>query len=336
MKSGALRLREKNRGKSAERMVAKMPKQRKGTGAKSKNAENPTREESLSLREDAADAQEERLVVREQTAADVRLELDALMAALRDANGHLIVANLRSQTLAEQMNELYEQAKTAIQAKDDFFTMISHELRTPLTSITGWAELLQKDPDAATIAEAARSIASSAAVQAQLIDDLLDVSRIMTGKFAITEAKTDLHDVIDDSVSAMRPQAAAKGVSVRTTAVQSVIINGDAARLRQVVANLLGNAIKFTPTGGLIEIQLTRDGSFAVVEVCDTGEGISSDFLPYVFDRRAQATARRFAGLGLGLAIVKHIVELHGGSVAAASKGEGKGATFTIRIPCAA
>ncbi|HEY8182778.1 MAG TPA: HAMP domain-containing sensor histidine kinase [Thermoanaerobaculia bacterium] len=258
------------------------------------------------------------------------------MAALREANGHLVVANLRSQTLAEQMNELYEEAKTAIQAKDDFFTMISHELRTPLTSIAGWAALLERDPDPATIAEAARSIASSAAVQAQLIDDLLDVSRIMTGKFAITEAKIDLRDVIADSVSAMHPQAAAKGVSLRTTAVQSIIIDGDAGRLRQVVVNLIANSIKFTPPGGLIETQLTRDGSFAVIKVCDTGEGISLDFLPYVFDRRAQASARRFAGLGLGLAIVKHIVELHGGSVAAASGGEGKGATFTIRIPCGA
>ena len=132
--------------------------------------------------------------------------------------------------------------------------------------------------------------------------------------------------------SGMRPLAAAQGISLRITALQSVIVNGDAARLRQVVTNLLSNAVKFTPAGGLIETCLTRDGSFAVVEVCDTGEGISSGFLPYVFERRAQATARRLGGLGLGLAIVKHIVELHGGSVAAASEGEGKGATFTIRI----
>ena len=272
----------------------------------------------------------------EQTAADVRLELEALMAALREANGHLVVANLRSQALATQMNQLYEEATSAIEAKDDFFAVISHELRTPLTSIAGWAALLERDPDAATIAEAARSIAGSAAVQAQLIDDLLDVSRIMTGKFAITEAEIDLRVVVDDTVSGMRPQAAAKGVSLRTAVKQSVVIDGDAARMRQVVSNLLANAIKFTPAGGLIATSLTRDGSFAVVEVCDTGEGISAQFLPYVFERRAQMTARRFGGLGLGLAIVKHIVELHGGSVAAASDGEGKGATFTIRIPCAA
>lgn len=281
------------------------------------------------------ETQEEQLRTREQNSADVRDELDALMAALREANGHLVVANLRSQTLAEQMNELYEEAQGAIEAKDDFFAVISHELRSPLTSIIGWTALLQRDPDPATVTEAARAIASSAAVQAKLIDDLLDVSRIMTGKFAITEEPLDLRTVIDDTLSEMHPAAAAKGVALRATVAQSVIISGDAARMSQVIANLLSNAIKYTPPGGLIETCLTREDSFAVIAVSDTGEGISADFLPLVFDRRSQATNRRFAGLGLGLAIVKHIVELHGGSVAAASEGAGKGATFTIRIPCA-
>lgn len=295
----------------------------------------PKEHDVLHSRDEAEHAAEEPPQVREQTAADVRAEFEALMEALREANGHLILANLRSQSLAEQMNQLYEEARTAIQAKDDFFSAISHELRTPLTSITGWAALLLLDsPDAATIAEAARSIASSAAVQAQLIDDLLDVSRIMTNKFAITETKVDLRDVIEDSVSGMRPIAAAKDISLRKQVDQSVVIDGDAARLRQVLTNLLTNSIKFTPAGGLIETRLSRDGSFAVIEVSDTGEGISPEFLPYVFERRAQATERRFAGLGLGLAIVKHIVELHGGTVGVRSEGEGKGTTFTIRIPC--
>jgi signal transduction histidine kinase len=273
--------------------------------------------------------------IREQSVADVRAEFEALMEALREANGHLVMANLRSQSLAEQMNQLYEEARSAIEAKDDFFSAISHELRTPLTSITGWAALLLDSPDAATIAEAARSIASSAAVQAQLIDDLLDVSRIMTNKFAIHEARIDLRDVIDDSVSGMRPLAAAKDISLRKHTQQSVVIDGDEARLRQVLTNLLTNAIKFTPAGGLIETRLSSDGSFGAIEVSDTGEGIPAAFLPYVFDRRSQATERRFAGLGLGLAIVKHIVELHRGSVAVSSKGEGKGATFTVRLPLA-
>ncbi|HVE71545.1 MAG TPA: HAMP domain-containing sensor histidine kinase [Thermoanaerobaculia bacterium] len=281
------------------------------------------------------DVPNEQEVLQEQTAADVRAEFEALMEALREANGHLVMANLRSQSLAEQMNQLYEEARTAIEAKDDFFSAISHELRTPLTSIAGWAALLLLDsPDATTISEAARSIASSAAVQAQLIDDLLDVSRIMTNKFAITEAKVDLRDVVQDGVSGMRPIATAKNISLRKHLDQPVIINGDPARLRQVLTNLLTNAIKFTPAGGLIETRLSRDESFAVIEVSDTGEGISAAFLPYVFERRAQATERRFAGLGLGLAIVKHIIELHGGSVEVRSEGEGKGATFTVRIPC--
>jgi signal transduction histidine kinase len=310
-----------------------MAKQQKRAG-RAKSGEKPTREESLSQREDAVEAQEEHLRAEEEERAGVLLELEALATALREANGHLVIANLRSQTLAEQINQLYEEAKSAIQAKDDFFALISHELRTPLTSITGWAALLESTPDSSTIAEAARSIATSAALQAQLIDSLLDVSRIMTGNFAITEAKIDLRAVMDDSLTAMRPMAVAKEVSLRASVQQSIIVKGDPSRLGQVVSNLLANAVKFTPAGGLIETRLVRDGSFAVVQVCDTGEGIASRFLPSIFDRGTQATARRFGGLGLGLAIVKHIVELHGGSVTAASAGEGKGATFTVRIPC--
>jgi len=170
-------------------------------------------------------------------------------------------------------------------------------------------------------------------LQPQLVDDLLDVSRIMTGKFGITKAEMDLRLVVEDAMSALRPMASAKGLFLQTVVLQSIIISGDATRLRQVVVNLLSNAVKFTPAGGLIEVRGMLDGAFAVVEVCDTGAGISSGFLPDVFDRHAQADARRFGGLGLGLAIVKHIVELHGGTVAAVSQGEGKGATFTIRLP---
>jgi signal transduction histidine kinase len=255
------------------------------------------------------------------------------MANLREANEHLVVANLKSQALAQELARLNEKATAESQAKDDFFALLSHELRTPLTSIKGWADLLVRNPDQPTIAEAARSIATSAALQAQLVDDLLDVSRIMTGKFGITEAEMDLRLVVEDAMSALHPMAAAKGLSLRTVAQQSIGIKGDASRLRQVVVNLLSNAVKFTPAGGLIEVRVALDGSFATVEVCDTGDGISSRFLPDVFDRHAQADARRFGGLGLGLAIVKHIVELHGGSVSAVSQGEGKGATFTVRLP---
>jgi signal transduction histidine kinase len=307
--------------------TTRRPKGRKPGSSRGGISEGGATAEALS------EKPQERGKTRQQSTDDAGAEIEELMAALREANGHLIAANLRSQTLAEQMNELYEEAKSAVRAKEEFFTAVSHELRTPLTSITGWAQLLEIDPDPATIAEAARSIATSAAVQAQLIDDLLDVSRIMTNKFAITEAKVDLGEVINDSVTGMRPLAAAKEISLRARADQSLIIDGDAARLRQVLTNLLGNAIKFTPAGGLIETCLTRDGSYAIVQVSDTGEGIPTEMLSYVFERRAQASERRFAGLGLGLAIVKHIVELHRGTVEATSEGAGKGATFTVRLP---
>jgi signal transduction histidine kinase len=314
-----------------------MPKPQEEPRTIDSGSEASTPVQTLPEERTAAEIREEQLQEREQTAADVRAEFEGLMEALREANGHLVMANLRSQSLAEQMNQLYEEARSAIQAKDDFFSAISHELRTPLTSITGWAALLlMHTSDPTTVAEAARSIASSAALQAQLIDDLLDVSRIMTNKFAITEVRVDLREVVEDSVIGMRPIATAKDISLRMQVDLSVFIEGDAGRLRQVLTNLLTNAIKFTPAGGLIEARLTRDDSTGVVEVSDTGEGITADFLPFVFERRSQATERRFAGLGLGLAIVKHIVELHHGSVTVASEGAGKGATFTVRIPCAA
>ncbi|HVT04091.1 MAG TPA: HAMP domain-containing sensor histidine kinase [Thermoanaerobaculia bacterium] len=295
--------------------------------------QNPSPEESLSSREAAVATREEAVSAREQSVAQAAMELDLAMGDLREANEHLVVVNVGSQTLAVEMSQSLQEAATASQAKDDFFALLSHELRTPLTSITGWADLLGRNPDPETIAEAARSIAISASLQAKLVDDLLDVSRIMTGKFAITEAMIDFDTVVDDAVSAMRPAATAKGISLMRIAQQSILVRGDAGRLRQVVGNLLSNAVKFTPAGGLIEVRLLLNGSFAVVEVCDTGEGIPWRFLPDVFDRHAQADARRFGGLGLGLAIVKHIVELHGGSVAAVSQGEGKGSTFTVRLP---
>lgn len=295
-------------------------------------SEESSPEESLTSREIAVAAREEALRAREE-AAQARAEVNALVRQIREANEHLVVANLRSQEIAERTRELYQEARAAIQAKDDFFAALSHELRTPLTSITGWAALLKRIPEPATIVEAAHSIATSASLLAQLVDDLLDVSRIMTRKFEITRTEIDFDTVIESAVSAMRPVAEAKGVSLRMITRESIITNGDGQRLGQVVGNLLANAVKFTPTGGLIEVRLLRDGSDAVAEVCDTGDGIPSQFLPFVFERHAQASERRFGGLGLGLAIVKHIVELHGGSVAAESPGEGRGSTFTIRIP---
>ena len=161
----------------------------------------------------------------------------------------------------------------------------------------------------------------------------LDVSRIMTNKFAITLATLDLSETVDECLKSMIPLAASKEIHLRSTPHEPVMIEGDAARLRQVLSNLLVNAIKFTPSGGLIETRLFRNDSWAVLEVSDTGEGISAQFLPHLFERRMQAVDKRFGGLGLGLSIVKHITELHRGSVSATSEGEGKGATFTVRLP---
>ncbi|MEO8034611.1 MAG: HAMP domain-containing sensor histidine kinase [Acidobacteriota bacterium] len=288
-----------------------MPSKRKGTISTKRDGKAPT---------------------DEQAGAPSRHDLEFVMRDLREANEHLVLANIRSQALAGEIRLLYEEATEVIEAKDAFFAQISHDLRTPLTSITGWAALLGVNPDPATIAEAARSIASSAALQAKLVNDLLDISRIMTYKFEIISEAIDLRKVADDAASAIRPLAAAKSIALGVN-FSPGLVDGDAIRLRQVVDNLLSNAVKFTSPGGAIETTLTFDGTDAVLQVRDDGEGIPSNFMPHIFKRHAQAGGSRFGGLGLGLAIAKYIVELHGGTVVAESEGEGKGATFTIRLP---
>jgi signal transduction histidine kinase len=260
---------------------------------------------------------------------DAPAEVKEVMADLREANENLVMANLRSQILAIEVEKLYAEAS---QAKDDFFELVSHELRTPMTSITGWAALLGVATDPGTVAEAARSIAKSAAVQAKLVNDLLDMSRMMMQTFDITIADVDLHAVVLEAVSAARPSADSNNVSLEID-LAPTRVPGDAIRLRQVLDNLLSNAVKFTGAGGQVKLTLTRNEGEAVLIVHDSGEGISADFLPHVFERRAQASNGRFGGLGLGLAIVKHIVALHRGSVMAESAGEGMGTTFTVRLP---
>ncbi|MEO6259831.1 MAG: HAMP domain-containing sensor histidine kinase, partial [Thermoanaerobaculia bacterium] len=210
---------------------------------------------------------------------------------------------------------------------------LSHELRTPLTSVLGWSALLTRNPDRDTALEAARAITNSASLQAQLIDDLLDISRMMTGKFDTSKTDVDLHDIVDDTVTSVRPAATAKGLSLQWENTVPILLSADGTRLRQVVSNLLSNAIKFTPAGGLIGISLEREGPDAVIRVQDSGEGIPPQFLPHVFERYAQLGERRHGGMGLGLAIVKHIVELHGGTVSVESAGVGHGALFTVRLP---
>lgn len=232
---------------------------------------------------------------------------------------------------------LYREAQEANRTKDEFLANLSHELRNPLNAILGWTQILRsKRSDEALVVRAIETIDRNTRLQAQLIDDLLDVSRIERGKFSIELQPVDLAALIETAVDARRPAADAKAIPLETEIdAAPLLISGDPVRLHQVVDNLLGNAIKFTDQGGRIRVRVTPLDGQAEIHVIDTGRGIAADFLPHVFDRFRQAVQDRATatGLGLGLAIVRAIVELHGGTVTAASEGEGRGATFTVRLP---
>lgn len=239
------------------------------------------------------------------------------------------------------MQEARDVAEEANRTKDLFLAMLSHELRTPLGAILGWAHLLRSEKlDAATTLEAAIAIETSGRAQAALINDLLDVSRIVAGKMELETRALDLASIVDASVQAVQSEAKAKGVCLNQSAASRLPpVLGDPLRLQQVAWNLLSNAIKFTPKGGRVDVQLRVYGSWVELVVRDTGAGISAEFLPHVFERFRQeqnSAARRGGGLGLGMAIVRHLVELHGGTVRAESEGSGHGATFTVRLPLAA
>jgi signal transduction histidine kinase len=231
-----------------------------------------------------------------------------------------------------------EEAENASRAKDDFLAILSHELRTPLTSVLGWADLLRmtRHEDTALV-EQLTALRKAALMQARLIDDLLDVSRIVTGKLRIVKRRTELTESVRASVEAQRINAEARGLTLTFDAAEDAIaIEADPDRLQQIVGNLVANAIKFTPHGGDIRVSVRRDEKNAVIVVRDTGEGISPEFLPHVFDRFRQASvgdSRNYSGLGLGLSIVQHLAQLHGGTVKAESDGLGRGATFTVTLP---
>ena len=240
----------------------------------------------------------------------------------------------------------YRDAEAANRSKDEFLATVSHELRTPLNAIMGWTQLLLagdakgNTPNAADPERRQRgleTVVRNAKLQAQLIDDLLDVSRIISGKMRLDVQPTDLAAVIDAAVEAIRPAAEAKQIQLRRVLDPFAgPVTGDPARLQQVVWNLLSNAVKFTPKGGQAEVRLERVNSHVEILVADTGAGIAPDFLPHVFDRFRQldaSTTRRHGGLGLGLAIVRHLVELHGGTVRAKSPGDGQGSTFIVALP---
>lgn len=272
-------------------------------------------------------------------------------SVLNDENGQIVsvlslVLDVTSRELAEaeraralvREREAREEAERADRLKDEFLATLSHELRTPLTSVLGWATLIRSgDIDEANYAIALETIERNARLQARLIDDLLDVSRIITGNLHLELRPIDLAPVLEAARDAVRPAAEAKGIQLHTSFRNTAcMIKGDSNRLRQVVWNLLLNAIKFTPRSGRVTADLRCADSSVVLTVSDTGEGIDPDFLPHVFDRFRQAEgsiSRRQGGLGLGLAVVRHLVELHGGNVRAESPGSGLGATFTVELP---
>ncbi|MBW3565367.1 MAG: PAS domain S-box protein [Acidobacteria bacterium] len=236
--------------------------------------------------------------------------------------------------------ELYQGAAAASRAKDEFLATLSHELRTPMTAILGWARLLLlEDLDPELQREAIGTIATSADAQAELIDDVLDVSRIVTGKLKLEIGPVDLRGITHDAVQGISPAAAARQITIRESVEEVPLATGDEGRIRQIVWNLLSNAVKFTPKGGRVEVRLRSDRSSIILEVEDDGIGIAHEFLPRVFERFQQAessTSREHGGLGLGLAIVRHLTELHGGEVEVQSEGLGKGSTFRVVLPTAA
>lgn len=238
----------------------------------------------------------------------------------------------------EALLKAKEEAEKASHAKDIFLAMLAHELRTPLTAILCWAQTLKTKPiNTDKLKIAIRSIEENALVQNQLINDLLDVSSIIFGKVLIDFQTIDIATILKHSIDSFRPAAEQKAVSIKTELGNtSLLVNADPARLRQIFGNLVANAIKFTPTNGLIKISLTNENEMITIQISDNGIGIKPEFLPYIFDRFKQAdssTATMHEGLGLGLTIVRGLLKLQGGNIKADSDGENKGTTFTITLP---
>jgi signal transduction histidine kinase len=262
---------------------------------------------------------------------------DELVATVR-ALLRLRSAEEAARAAAAEAEAARAEAEAANRAKDEFLATVSHELRTPLDAILGWVQVLRaRQTDETTLARALETIERNARIQATLIGDILDASRIISGKLRLELRPLELAPIVEAALEVVRPAAEAKEIRLETTLDASPgLVAGDPGRLQQVIWNLLSNAIKFTPKRGQVRIRLVRIDSELSLTVSDTGQGISPEFLPHVFDRFQQAdtgTARSHGGLGLGLAIVRHLVELHGGSVQAASPGPGQGATFSVMLP---
>ena len=281
------------------------------------------------------------------------LNISLTVSPIKDENGKIIGASkvardITERKLAEQERErllgsekeFRARAEEASRLKDEFLAVVSHELRTPLNAIMGWAALLRMRIQDEQAARAIETILRNAQTQNQLIGDLLDVSRIVTGQLRLNLRPFELVSVIDAAIEVIRPSAEAKSIRIHTMLDPSAgPVVGDPDRLQQIFWNLLSNAVKFTPKGGRIQIRLQRINSHVEIVVSDTGKGIEPAVLPFVFDRFRQgdsSTTREHGGLGLGLAIVRHLVELHGGVVHVHSLGEGKGAEFIVELPISA
>jgi CheY-like chemotaxis protein len=261
-----------------------------------------------------------------------------MMTRVQDANQGLIREIAERRRIEAERENLLVRERQASRVKDEFLAAVSHELRTPLNAILGWVQILKMGPpDPDTTNKAMATIARNAQAQARLIEDLVDVSRIVTGKLHLRFEAIDLRVPVEAAAEVVRSAARAKNVSLELKLPASTcIVNGDNDRLQQIVSNLLSNAIKFSPAGGTIAVTLEPiDGAYDI-RVTDRGIGIAKEFLPHVFERFSQSDAsmtREHGGLGLGLAIVKELTELHDGSVTAESPGLGHGATFTVRLP---
>ena len=271
------------------------------------------------------------------------IDVSLTISPIRDAEGVIVGASKIARDITEQKSsqrklaQANEELQRANQIKAEFLTTLSHELRTPLNAILGWIQILKDEPKAEDVAQAVPIIERNVRVQSQLIEDLLDMSRIEAGKIKLDIRQVDLAALVEAGIESVRPAAEAKQIRL-TSAFSNVFgtVIGDKDRLQQVIWNLLTNAIKFTRRQGRIHTMIKKVDSHVEISVSDTGQGIAPDFLPHVFDRFRQgdgATTRRHGGLGLGLSIVKHLTELHGGYVRAASDGVGRGATFSFFLP---
>ena len=282
-----------------------------------------------------------------------RLFMDGVMTAVHDDEGKLIGLSkvmkditerhrieVEREQLFESEREARAEAERAGRMKDEFLATLSHELRTPLNAILGWSQMLRAVPGLPEDADEGLSIIErNARAQTQIIEDLLDMSRIISGKVHMDVQRLELKPILAAAIETVRPAAQLKGVKLQLDVDNpSICVQGDPSRLQQVFWNLLTNAVKFTPRGGQVTVTLACDAANIEVSIADTGEGIGPEFLPHVFDRFRQAdasTTRRHGGLGLGLSIVKQLVELHGGTIAASSEGAQRGAVFTVRLPVA-